>query len=288
MIKTFAAIGATAIALVAVPASAQDWSGLYIGVYGGGQTQSEEDGETVLFDTNLDGSFGDTVRTTAAVDAFAPGFCNGSPNSNNAAAGCSDDEDFFGEAGLRGGYDWQAGPWVFGVVGEYGVASVEDNVTAFSSTPANYAFQREVQNLAAARLRLGYAYGRFLPYVTAGYAVAEVEETFSTSNAANSFTAVQSIGSTSPSISGVGVETDADGFQVGAGVETHITDRLTIGVEYVYTDLEIDEPLIVRTGPGTAPATNPFLLVNAQGTNQRRSSDAMELHGFRVTAAVRF
>ena len=44
----------------------------------------------------------------------------------------------------------------------------------------------------------------------------------------------------------------------------------------------------MRTSQGTAPATNPFLLVNAQGTDQIRSSDAVELHGLRITGAIRF
>jgi outer membrane immunogenic protein len=275
MIRTFVALGALTAAVAVTPAAAQDWGGLYIGGYAGAQVQSQDEDERVLFDTNLDGTYTDTVRTTAGADAFSPGFCDGSPKANNAAAGCTDDDEAAGEVGLRAGYDWQAGPWVFGVVGEGSFTNVEDSVSAFSTTPANYAFQREVQNLFAARARLGYAMGRYLPYVTAGVARAEIEETFSTSNGANSFSPIRS-------------DTSADGFQVGAGIETWLTDRITVGAEYVYSDLEVDDPLVVRTGPGTAPATNPFLIVNPQGTNQIRSSDSVELHGFRVTAAVRF
>ena len=275
MIKTFAAVSAAALAVVAMPAAAQDWSGFYIGGYAGYQMLGEEENETVRFDTNLDGTFGDTVRTTAAADAFSPGFCGGRPNDNNAAAGCEDDDNGNGELGLRAGYDWQAGSWVFGVVAEGGSSSLKDRVTAFSTTPANYVFERETQYLLAARARVGYAYGRYLPYVTGGYATARVENNFSSSNVANSFTPRAD-------------ETDATGFQVGGGIETKVTDRLSIGVEYLYSDLEDDEGMVVRTGPGTAPATNPFLLVNAAGTDQRRSSDSFELHSFRVTAAVRF
>ena len=39
---------------------------------------------------------------------------------------------------------------------------------------------------------------------------------------------------------------------------------------------------------GTAPATNPFLLGNASGTDLRRSNDDFTLHQLRVTAAFRF
>ena len=275
MIKTFAAVSAAAVALVAVPAAAQDWSGAWIGGYAGYLLPSQDEDERILFDTNLDGTYGDTVRTTAAADAFSPGFCDGNPNANNAAAGCSDDENGTGEVGIRGGYDFQAGDWVFGVVGEVGITGVEDAVTAFSTTPASYTFEREITSTAALRARVGYAMGSYLPYVTAGYARANVEQTYSTSNAANSFTPTRDT-------------TDADGFQVGAGVEKWLTSNVTVGVEYLYSDLDANDPLVVRTGPGTAPATNPFLLVNPAGTNQIRSSDSIELHSFRVTASVRF
>lgn len=275
MNRTVVALGALVAAAAVTPVAAQDWSGAYAGGFAGAQVQDQEENERILFDTNLDGNFNDTVRTTGGADAFSPGFCDGSPNANNAAAGCTDDDEAAGEFGLRAGYDWQMGNWVFGVVGDVSLTNAEDSVTAFSITPANYAFQREVQGLASARVRLGYAMGRTLPYVTAGYALAQVEDSYSTSNTANSFNPISSSG-------------DADGFQVGAGIERRLTDRVSVGLEYVYSDLERNDPLVVRTGPGTAPATNPFLLVNAAGTDQIRSSDTIQLHGFRVTGSIRF
>ena len=276
MIKTLAAVSTAALALAAMPAAAQDWSGFSLGVHAGYLKPSQESSERILFDTNLDGNYGDTVRTGAGADAFSPGFCDGRPNGNNAAAGCTGDDDGAGEFGVRAGYDWQTSSgWVVGLVGEWTSTSAEDAVSGFSTTPASYTFQREVTSVAAARVRLGYAMDTWLPYVTAGYAVAQVDQSYSTSNAANSFTPTRA-------------DTDADGFQVGAGLEKRLTDRFTIGVEYLYSDLDVNDALVVRTGPGTAPAPNPFLLVNPQGTDQIRSNDSVELHAFRVTAAIRF
>lgn len=272
--KIIAAVGASALALAAGSASAQDWTGFYAGGFAGWQMLNEEDDETILFDTNLDNNYGDTVRTGAGADAFSPGFCGGSPNDNNAGAGCEDDEQGSGEIGARVGYDWQTGPVVVGVVGEFSKLSTEDHVTGFSTTPASYTFEREIQHLIAVRMRLGLSYGRFLPYVTGGYASGEIEDTYSTSNVANSFTPTKK-------------NQDAEGYQIGAGVETMVTDTFSVGVEYLFTSLDTD-PLIVRTGPGTAPATNPFLLVNTAGTNQRRSNDDTQLHGFRLTGTFRF
>lgn len=277
MIKSLvAAASVAALTAVAMPATAQDWSGFYIGGQAGWLAPSQDDGERILFDTNLDGTYGDTVRTGAGADAFSPGFCGGTPNGNNAAAGCTDDDDGAGEFGVRAGYDIHtAGGWVLGLVGEWSSTSAEDAVTGFSTTPASYTFQREVTSVAAIRARIGYAMDTWLPYVTAGYATAQVDETYSTSNTANSFTPTSG-------------DTDADGFQIGGGIEKKLTDSFTVGVEYLYSDLDVNDSLVVRTGPGTAPATNPFLIVNPMGTNQIRSSDSIELHSFRVTAAFRF
>lgn len=270
----FVAAGSAALVLAAGQASAQDWQGPYVGGFAGyGMLATEED-ETVRFDTNLDGTYGDTVRTGAGADAFSPGFCDGSPNANNAGAGCEDDKDDGGELGGRIGYDFQAGSFVFGVVGDLGLAEGEDSVTAFSVTPANYSFERRLDYLAAARVRLGVATGRFLPYVTGGYASGSVISTFSSSNTANSFTPAETTDT-------------AEGYQLGGGIETKVASNVSVGVEYMYTDLDVDSH-IVRTGPGTAPATNPFLLVNPLGTDFDRTSDSFQRHSFRLTAALRF
>lgn len=271
LISTAAVVGFVAFA---GSASAQDWTGGYVGGFAGYVNTQGDNSERLNFDTNLDGTFSDTVRTGAGADAFSPGFCNGTPKGNNAGAGCSSDNNNNGEIGLRAGYDWQSGPWVFGVVGDISKPGGEDAVTGFSTTPANYSYRRQIDYLAAARLRVGYAMDRYLPYVTAGYANANVASSFSSSNTANSFTPAKS-------------DAMADGFQVGAGVETRVMNNVSVGLEYLYTNID-DDGHVVRVGPGTAPATNPFLLVNSQGTDLRRSNDRIELHAVRLTGAIRF
>lgn len=267
-------LAATTMVAFAGPVAAQEWQGPYLGGYAGYSMLENDEDEITVFDTDQDGRFNNTVRTGAGADAFSPGFCDGTPNANNAGAGCSDDEDNGGEFGLRGGYDWQRGALVFGVVGELGYASGDDSVTAFSTTPANYAFKRNLDWLAAARVRVGYATGRFLPYVTGGVATGNVNSTFSSSNTANSFTPSRR-------------DDMETGWQLGGGVETKVSDRWSVGLEYLYTDLDVD-PHVVRVGPGTAPATNPFLLVNPTGTDMRRTDNNLELHSLRLTAAMRF
>lgn len=277
-----ATLAATTLMAMAGTATAQDWSGPYIGLSAGGAVADDDDDERVVFDTNLDGNFNDTVRTTGGVDAFGPttanpgGFCGGKANGNNFASGCTDDDNVKGDFAVRAGWDFQSGPWVYGIVAEAAAVDVEDFNTAFSITPAAYQFNREIEDVVyAVRLRGGYAFGRTLAYVTGGAAFAKVTDSYFTTNAANSFTPLTS-------------EQDATGYQAGLGVETWLNDRFTIGAEYLYTSLNTDEGLTVRTGPGTAPPTNPFLIVNPVGTDQRRTNDELAYHGFRVTLAARF
>ena len=66
------------LGLSAAPAFAQsDWSGAYIGLYAGQVSDPEDGGDSILFDRNLDGEFGDTVLTSGNANAFSPGFCDG-------------------------------------------------------------------------------------------------------------------------------------------------------------------------------------------------------------------
>ncbi len=263
-------------------AAAQDWSGPYIGLTIGGAVTDDDEDERVVFDTNLNGTFDDTVNTSGGVNAFGPttanpgGFCGGKALANNFASGCLDDDNLGGDFSARVGYDMQSGAWVYGAVIEAASVDVEDFATAFSITPAAYQFNRQIDDVMyAARLRVGRSFGRSLVYATGGAAMAKVTDTFFTTNTANSFAPLTS-------------EDDATGYQLGFGGEMWVSDRVTLGAEYLYTSLDAGDGLTVRTGPGTAPATNPFLIANAAGTDQRRESDEIAFHGFRLTLAARF
>lgn len=101
----------------------------------------------------------------------------------------------------------------------------------------------------------------------------EFDHSFSSSNTANSFT---SSGGDS-----------ADGYQAGLGLQRRLSDNVSVGVEYLFTRLQ-DEDTRVRVGPGTAPATNPFLRVNPAGTDLRRSDTDFSSNAVRLTATYRF
>lgn len=274
MKKTYAAATAGAFALLALPAVAQDWQGGYLGVAGGFGFVADEESETTPFDTNLDGNFNDTVNTAPpAQNAFSPGFCGGTPKSNNAAAGCEADDDGQGELSFRAGYDWQTPSLVYGIVAEYTNTDASDTVTAFSITPAQYSFERNLVGVAALRGRIGVPFGRFLPYATAGVAYGAFENEYYTSNTVNTFSRQTD-------------DSENLGFQIGAGAETHVTDRVRLGVEYLFTSIEDDSDFTVRISGG--PTTSPFRQANTNGTDQRRSASDFDIHSVRLTLGLAF
>jgi len=276
--KLAALLAASAASVLTVPAFAQDnrdpsqdFDGPYISIGGGATLQGSDRGETLVFDTDRDGTYGDTVTTVGGTDAFSPGFCNGAATSS-ANIGCRNDKDgpeFFG----RLGYDKRMGNFVLGAVVEGGRGVARDSVTGFSTTPASYTMSREADYQANARLRAGYTPGGgALFYVTGGGAYARLDNKFTTTNTANSFAD--------------NGKSNAWGYTVGGGAELMLTNNIGLGLEYLYTDVK-DNDYVVNVGPGTAPATNPFLL-NGGGTDIRRSDPHFRTHSVRGTLSYRF
>jgi len=265
-----------AAAFIATPAAAQDaetWTGFYVGGHVGYGFQPSDDNETILFDTNLDGNFGDTVNTSAPANAFSPGFCGGAANGTAPAAGCDDDRDGV-DYGIQAGFDYEMdGGFVVGVVGDYTRSRLRDSVAAFSTTPAQYTMTRRLRDVFTLRGRVGFATGRALIYATAGLAYGKIRNSFATTNTANSFT-------------GNGNE-HGWGYTFGGGVEQRLGSNFSIGLQYLYQSIKADE-YVVRAGPGTAGLTNPFRIVNPNGTDFARSSDRFTSHGVSVTANYRF
>lgn len=269
-------IGAATILLAnaeaALAQESADWTGPYVGGRVGFSSNVEDEDETILFDTNLDGSFGDTVQTSRGADAFSPGFCGGTAVAGTQTQ-CSDRGGT--EWAVHAGYDTQFGRnIVVGIVADYGQADIRDGVTAFSTTPAFYSIERRVDDIASFRGRLGFAFDRTLVYGTGGVVYAKVENRFTTSNGVNTFTSSDD-------------DDDTYGYRAGGGIEHRFEGGLALGVQYLYTNLE-DEDYTVRAGGATVPVTNPFILVNPNGTDFRRSDDRLDWHNVSVTASYRF
>lgn len=285
--KFLFAMAASAAALAATPAFAQSedekpFDGFYVGGSFGYDVQPNDVDSTILFDKNLDGTFGDTVRTAAGANAFGGpvgGFCNGaargatSPTNPTTPNSCRNDKDGIGYYG-RVGADTQYGNIVVGVVGEFGKAEITDSVTAFSTTPASYTMTRALDWEGSVRGRLGYAANNTLFYGTFGGGYAKIKQSFATTNTANAF-----------AING---DDKQFGFLGGGGIEQKISKNFSIGMEYMFHSYKDDDARI-RVTQGTAAATNPFVLApNTTGTDFARSDTKFRWHSIRATAAFRF
>lgn len=265
------------VAVLAVPAAAQDrdtsqdFNGPYVGIAGGYTVQPNDGGEILLFDTNRDGSFDENVNTTLGANAFSPGFCGGAA-TGSGNVNCANDKDGFEYTG-RLGFDKRMGNFVLGAVIEGGRSEARDSVSGFSTTPASYTFTRSADYQASARLRAGYTPGGgVLFYATGGGAYAKLDNRFATSNGANSFAD--------------NGRTNGWGYVAGGGAEAMITSNISLGLEYLYTDIK-DNDFTVNVGPGTAPPTNPFL-INGGGTDIRRGDEHFRTHSVKASLNFRF
>lgn len=266
-----------ALTCAAAPAMAQDADQAFNGPYVGGSVgygfQNNDVGEFQRFDRGFDGSF-DTITTTIGGNAFSPGFCNGAANASTPGAGCRNDRDAI-EYHVRAGWDVQFDNVVVGVVGEFGKSKIRDSVSSFSTTPAFYTMTREIDWDANLRARAGYAFGgRSLFYVTGGAAYAQIDNSFTTSNATNTFAAANQ-------------EQRSWGWVAGGGVEQSLGRNFSVGLEYLYSRYR-DDDFRVRALPGNTVASNPFILNGQPGTEFSRSEPRFDYHAARLTAAFRF
>lgn len=109
------------------------------------------------------------------------------------------------------GYNWQMGQVVLGLEGDGDWSDIRGSGPCAGTTC-------ETRNnwLATARGRLGYAFDRFLPYVTGGAAFGDIK------------TSVTGLGNTT---------TTRAGWTAGGGLEVAIAGPWTAKVEYLHVDL---------------------------------------------------
>jgi outer membrane immunogenic protein len=243
--------------------SVGDWTGFYAGVQIGGGF-----GSTGVFemDRNQDGIFGDYF---AAFDPTQPG-CAGD--------GCGFSGKFGSGivGGIHAGYDWQMGQIVFGGLVDIIATDIDDRQSGFSGTPAFYHIDRDLDWLATARARIGYAFtDSMLAYATGGVAFGNVNYQFVSNTPAI------------VAVSNGGSEIEV-GYTVGGGVEAKMTERISIGLEYLYTNLGSNDFNVNLSGAAGTPAGNAFGTGGADSTNARGSDRSFDFHTVQLKMSYRF
>lgn len=118
-------------------------------------------------------------------------------------------------AGGTVGYNWQSGAFVYGLEGDFDWSNVKG-----SSTCGGVATCETANGwLATFRGRVGYAFDRWLPYITAGGAYGDVKAT--------------------TSLAGLSASTSKSqlGWTAGAGIEYAFLGNWSAKLEYLYVDL---------------------------------------------------
>jgi outer membrane immunogenic protein len=112
------------------------------------------------------------------------------------------------------GFNWQWNQVVLGLEGDLAWAEIEGD----STTNCAAGCFTEIDAIGTARVRLGYAFDRFMPYITGGAAFADVE-----------------VGQDGTPF---GNDDWLFGWTAGGGVEVGITPNLSFKAEALYIDLE--------------------------------------------------
>jgi len=207
--KLKTAILALASLAVAPVAQAQDWGGFY-----GGVSVGRDQGDVDWVDNN-GGWF-----------SFAPGTTHSA--SANGMGG-----------GMQVGYNWQFGNGVLAGV-EVGITSLGNSSVVTSPLfPASDVWHTEVTNLGTATARVGFARGKWLPYVEGGLAIGDVAMT----NRDSGFCAPPCVFRSRES---------QTGYVLGIGADYMAGENVSFGLNYRFADLGSSTRTGNTTGVGTA------------------------------------
>ncbi|WP_423793731.1 carbohydrate porin [Methylobacterium indicum] len=152
--------------------------------------------------------------------------------------------------GLFGGYNWQTGPYLYGIEADlYGAnlkRPVPSTATGFGYEDVDPPFsviRGKTDLYGAVRARLGYSFESYLVYATFGLAGADAR-----------------VLATYPDLATGAVATARKdlsflGFTLGAGVQYAITPNLALGLDYRYVDLGRSNRFDLGSVPGLGPVT---------------------------------
>lgn len=205
---------------------AQDWSGFYVGAHAGYGW------------ADWDGYIGTTAGAPPGVTL--PGV--DSPDQSLS------DEGFLG--GAQVGFNWQLpSRIVLGVEADISWADIDASGT-FDATSGASVWRKphdlSLDYFGTARVRVGYAAGNLLPYVTGGFAWGETSGDL----AVEYIPPAPRVGGTSYA----SVDETHFGWTIGGGIEWAVTKNISLKAEYLHIDLGTEDYLFKGTTyHGTPP-----------------------------------
>jgi outer membrane immunogenic protein len=155
------------------------------------------------------------------------GYGWGNGSFSDPVAGTFSDRATGWLAGGTLGYNLQTGSWVWGLEGDFDFSTVKATDTAVCGTPGC-----EIRNryLATGRGRIGYAWDRWLPFITGGAAYGDLKFT---------------------NPAGLSESHSKLGWTAGAGVEYAFMGAWSVKAEYLYVDLGSVTCSPTTCGPST-------------------------------------
>lgn len=143
-------------------------------------------------------------------------------------------DDTGATGGAQIGYMFQSGNLVFGIEGAINILDIEDENIAPNGGPLPPAdnaqiFETRISSIATITGRVGYAMGNWMPYVKAGFAIADV----------SLYAFEFPFGVASPK--GLGRKSEhLDGYVLGGGIDYALPNNLSFGIAYEYIDISGD------------------------------------------------
>ena len=172
------------------------------------------------------GYAGGSAYTEANIWRFNPGFAAFAVNNSVGTSGYL--------VGFQSGYTWQLpNNYVVGYESEFNYADVRSQNNSNGLGFGGAVNRPGLRWFGAERLRFGYAFGRFLPYVTGGLAYGRYRD-----DVGGFFGALQLPHNSSRWHAG---------WTVGAGLEYAVWDKVSIKAEYLFSRL--DGPAGAAFGP---------------------------------------
>src|SRR5437764_1975178 len=236
-------------AVAPMPPACPNWSGFYVGGFGGYKFSVVN---TDLQSSEFFHAHGEPAATL--LEQHAP------DDLNNSG----------GELGGLIGFNYQCHTWVFGAEGAGGYlwARDSDNSGVFAVPPGTDAFvidsSFKTHYLATFGPRIGYAFCNWLPYVTGGLAIGDLDYEQNYTD----------LGRLPFTFFSRGRETDTNlGWMIGGGLEYALTNHWHLRGQYQYIDLgSID---FNETSEGTLQGAGLFTTHHSAELREHNASFAI-------------